>query len=361
MGEQVEQSNNRLIQFVSFPKSAFEAIKEVLSCAGHVPIALYKTDFKLIFILIAVYTSVVAQFRQTANQEADRDIDSGVPFMINEEWVNDSISGGVSDRILWNCRPYSRTHTYYSSLYLGLIISYLSVVVAYFLAQIILTFISLRLTQALKYKHKEKTVYILEVAANGFKVINNILAKLEKVKQDYVRHKDSEIKRKALEDEIENANSKLNEKWEALTTHDHKESYVYNWCIVLYIIPRLESLFMFCLLTFALTSYDPHPLGCVSPIEIVYNETESVVILITSQTVINYQRVSVLLSIGIAIVWIIVKIVQYMMLPRIKWGIIIIKKTKGCTKGWAVRFKGRGHESKYSPNQKRKNNPVTEI
>ena len=42
---------------------------------GYIPDNLYTIDFKLLFILTAMYTSLITQFRQVANQEADDDVD----------------------------------------------------------------------------------------------------------------------------------------------------------------------------------------------------------------------------------------------------------------------------------------------
>ena len=81
--------------------------------------AVYTTDFRLLFVLTAIYTSLVTHFRQAGNQETEQDIVSGRLFKVNSIWTNHSVSGGVSDRILWNCRSDSQTVTYYKSLYLG--------------------------------------------------------------------------------------------------------------------------------------------------------------------------------------------------------------------------------------------------
>ena len=59
---------------------------------GYIPDNLYTIDFKLLFILTAMYTSLITQFRQAANQEADDDVDSGRLFKINSVWMNHSES-----------------------------------------------------------------------------------------------------------------------------------------------------------------------------------------------------------------------------------------------------------------------------
>ena len=52
---------------------------------------------------------------------------------------------------------------------------------------------------------------------------------------------------------------------------------------------------MLAMVTFALTSYDIHPLGCLSHIDVLYNETEMSVKLNILQSVIRYQQISIIL------------------------------------------------------------------
>ena len=122
-----------------FLEAFSSVISEILYIiSGYIPNNLYTIDFKLLFILTAMYTSLITQFRQAANQEADDDVDSGRLLRINSIWTNHSVSGGVSDRILWNCRSDSETSTYYKTLYLGLIIFYCIVVIVYLFASLII-------------------------------------------------------------------------------------------------------------------------------------------------------------------------------------------------------------------------------
>jgi len=95
-------------------------LSNVVTLDDRIPSAIYSTDLRLLFIVTAVYTSLVGLFRQAANQEADEDVNSGMNFKVNSEFLNHSIFGGVSDWILWNCRVDSRTNYYYKSLYGGL-------------------------------------------------------------------------------------------------------------------------------------------------------------------------------------------------------------------------------------------------
>ena len=96
--------------------------------------------------------------------------------------------------------------------------------------------------------------------------------------------------------------------------------------MILYIIPRIETVIMLCILAFALTSYDIHPLGCLSPIDVSYSETESFANLKISEGVIRYQRASAVLIILLLIIWLIFKVFQFLLLPRAQWDIQIKKK-----------------------------------
>lgn len=90
---------------------------------------------------------------------------------------------------------------------------------------------------------------------------------------------------------------------------------------------------MLCILTLALTSYDIHPIGCLSHIGISYNETESSVILMFSENIVRYQKLSILLIPFLTMVWLLLKFFQFSLLPRSKWGVRIEKLEKikfGC-------------------------------
>ena len=333
--------------------SVREFIYDWSSCHGHVPIELYKTDFKLLFILIAIYTSLVAQLRQTANQEADGDVDSGDPFMINEKWEKHSINGGVSDGILWNCRSHSKTHFYYRSLYLSLILCFLIIAVLYLAARVIITIISFRLAIKLSYKPKfdpgdqdVKKIYVLEVAANAYKSINECLTELKEAKKCYLESERNEKESKDLFEKIDKAEQIANKKWsQHLAAHgDEVQPSFRNWIVALYIIPRAETIIMIILLTLSLTSYDPHPLGCLSPIEVLYNDTQMAVTLKISQTVMNYQQACVLISVMTFILWGILKTAQYFMLRCKKQGTDTCKNREGCEKGWSLPWKRRRRE-----------------
>ena len=107
-----------------------------------------------------------------------------------------------------------------------------------------------------------------------------------------------------------------------------KERLTENWLTVLYIIPRIETIIMLSILTLALTSYDIHPIGCLSHIGVSYNETESSVNLTFSESVMRYQKSTILLIPILTLVWFLLKLFQFLLLPRSKGGLRIKKLDK---------------------------------
>ena len=315
---------------------------------GYIPNNLYTIDFKLLFILTTMYTSLVTQFRQVASQQADDDVDSGKLFRINTLWPNNSISGGVSDRVLWNCRNDSKTSTYYKTLYLGLIILYGIVVMVYLLASVIINSMVASAVSKLKFNvkvnrkstgtsamisheaesnTKTSTKTYLELVAKEVKITHRTREKLKRLECKLFSLQNDKDKDK---DMLKTKISKLND-WFDDRLQLRKNPHVYtNWFTLLYIIPRFQTVVMICIITLTLTSYDIHPIGCLSNISISYNETEASVTLIISQNSMFYRKICILLIILLAYILIILKVFQYSLLPRSKWGLRIEKKCCQC-------------------------------
>ena len=300
----------------------------IFTLKGYVPSNLYTTDFRLLFVLTAIYTSLVTNFRQAGNQETEEDVISGNLFKINSLWRNHSISGGVSDRILWNCRKESQTHTYYETLYLGLLIFSFAVIIAYFIASMIINaliafaVLKINITKTLEGDKlmniaSEEKLYYLEIVANEIKKAHQ----LRQILKERLNDRNDWLRIERNKNCIEDCKSIWNDKCSKFQRNTH----LYNWFVVLYIIPRIETIIMLCILIFALTSYDIHPLGCLHNIDISYDEAESFVNLSVSENVIRYQRVSAVLIILLFLLWSIIKCIQFLLLPRTGWGIQINK------------------------------------
>jgi len=112
----------------------------------------------------------------------------------------------------------------------------------------------------------------------------------------------------------------------------------YNWFTVLYIIPRFQTLIMLLIITFTLTSYDIHPIGCLLYIEISYDELKGSVTLRISENSILYKEACIVLIFVLAVSWVFLKIFQFSLLPRSKWGLLIKKshQRKGCCCPWII-------------------------
>ena len=126
----------------------------------------------------------------------------------------------------------------------------------------------------------------------------------------------------SFKDEIQKLADNWNSKWNKLVAGPNDKRFLYNWLTILYVIPRYESFIMLIITTFALTSYNVHPLGCLSHIDVFYNEAEKTVTVKISENVIRYQQASVILIGMLSFHWLAVKIIQYLLLPR-RWGLLI--------------------------------------
>ena len=296
---------------------------DCLTLGDHIPSAVYSTDIRIMLVLTAIYPSLLTQIAQNAYQETTGDVNGGMNFKVNSEFINNSISGGVSDRIFWNCREDSRTNFYYKTLYLGLILSYLVAVVIYFIARLFVTGFIANAAWTLTYQNKQGKVHHLELMANGRKMINQLGKNLQQKTNRAIKRNQSFDEFKA---EIERLATEWNVKWKNLVGDQYKsKKFLYNWLTILYIIPRCETLIMLIIITFALTSYDIHPLGCLFEIDVDYNKMDKSVILQVSHSVILYREASVIVIFLLVLLWGMVKIVQHLLIPR-RWGLVITNK-----------------------------------
>ena len=83
-----------------------------------VPRSIYFPNFDFVIVFTLIYTSVLAHFAYSAVIETEVDITSGKLFTINNNWSNVSISGGVSNAVLWQCTEQS--NSYFLRLFLPL-------------------------------------------------------------------------------------------------------------------------------------------------------------------------------------------------------------------------------------------------
>ena len=105
-----------------------------------------------------------------------------------------------------------------------------------------------------------QTKTYLEIVADEVKITYQVHEKLKNILHNLFNLNKIEDEKK-LKKKI----SKLN-KWYDKLLRFKQDTHFYNWFTVLYIIPRFETMIMLCILTFTLTSYDIHPIGCLSNI-----------------------------------------------------------------------------------------------
>lgn len=73
-----------------------------------------------VLLVVSTYTTLIAIVDQASTKEALKDADNQTVFNINEEIRNVTVSV-ISKSILWNCREYSMTRSYYKNIYILLI------------------------------------------------------------------------------------------------------------------------------------------------------------------------------------------------------------------------------------------------
>ena len=184
-------------------------------------------DLKIVFIITFVYISVVNLISTTANNEASTDVNSNNTFTVTTEHTNVNVSF-IDDAVLWNCRDHSQTKRYYQVLYSMLIGSFGFALVTF-------TIVKLNILFSAIHGH----TYLWHIA-----IVQSIRKEIQVADQGQAKRK-AKIYRKLLENECK-------------VTIPTK----YSCC-------RLFTLFInsFILpigIFLAFTTYDLHPLSCIS-------------------------------------------------------------------------------------------------
>ena len=258
---------------------------------------LTSSDLRVVFIMVAVYTSLVAHFSSTAAIKAERDVGSRRNFTINANWTNQQISGGISDPVLWGCRHHSETKHYYRVLYGVLLFSYLMAVCVYMSTRCIVSWLSF-----MAYCHLEDNSnlkgYLLYVAHSLKKVLN------------------FEYRLKHPPDNgmftDENLVDILNH-WKEQITLVGSKGWVF---FVFYFIPLLETVLSLLVVIAIILSYDLHPVVCLSGLfgfevaSITYNSSQHSVILLFPYWATVFQKIIITISIGFLLAFVVLKAVE---------------------------------------------------
>ena len=270
-----------------------------------VPYLVYLTDLKVVFVVTAIYTSLISQFRHLAVGETERNLDSGINFKINKQWPNHSIEGGVSDSILWKCREDSSSRQFYQSLHGGLFSIFGSVVILYFIFRLAIVILTCK--KAYHFVYPDVNVNYLVLVANSLKKIYQLKKRLSDV---HVRDK-----MEKQEDTIAQIAHEWQSEWKLITVQGIDNHMLIRWITTLYVIPMIENCIILALLILILTSFDVHPLGCFFNIDIHYEEGTKSVTLRFSTIVHNYQKVAVVSAVIICVFWMCLKWIQSILLP----------------------------------------------
>lgn len=258
---------------------------------------LASSDLRIVFIMVAVYTSLVAHFSSTAAIEAERDVASRRNFTIDVNWTNQQISGGISDPVLWGCRRYSDTKHYYRILYGVLMCSYLTAVVVYMLTRFIVSWLSFAAYCQLEGSNDGRG-YLLYVAHN--------LKKILSIQYRLDHPKDGVIKSENLVDI-----SNLWKEQSALSQRSKK------WVFfVFYFIPMLETVLSLLVVIAIILSYDLHPIVCLSGMfgsevaSITYNPVQYSVVLLFPYWATAFQKSIITISVGFFLAFAVLKAVE---------------------------------------------------
>ena len=251
----------------------------------------------IVFIMVAVYTSLVAHFSSTAAIEAERDVASRRNLTINVNWTNQEISGGISDPVLWGCRHYSDTKHYYRVLYGVLLCSYTMAVIVYMLTRSIVSWLSFTAYCQLRESDNGKG-YLLYVA-NSLKKILSFQYMLEYPPNE------RKVKREDLLD--------ISNHWRRHSGSSRSEKWVF---FVFYCIPMLETILSLLVVIAIILSYDLHPIVCLSGIfrsevaSITYNPVHHSVILLFPYWATVFQKTIITSSVTFFLAFVVLKSVE---------------------------------------------------
>ena len=252
---------------------------------------LFLTNISFILIVALIYTSVLSQFTYVAAIETDRDINSGRTFNIGGKWFNRSITGGVSNSVLWKCSEETSAQNL-RVFFLTLITLLITITILYGLVSLVMAFFNYQ-----KLKELINHYYGARMQANSIQHGNSIFRIAITLHSLFQQQAHSEIS----QNEIENSLHRYWNNANVSTRNSHR------WCSILFLIPAVEFFLILILFLLVLTSYNVYPIGCFYNY-VYYDELTSTVMLDLAEGVYIYQQVAVVTSIIISLTLIFVKI-----------------------------------------------------
>ena len=248
----------------------------------------FLTNVNFIMIIALIYTSILSQFTYVAITEAEKDVNSDKTFNIDDKWLNRSISGGVSNSVLWKCIEKSCS-PYFKTIFLTLLIVLIAAAIFYVFMSLVMAFVNYqRVKRLINYYY------------GGKMCSNSMQHNIESMQNDssksimmivMILHKLFQLRYLEIpQNKIEHI---LTDSWMEVNV---RKSNSYRWKGVLFLIPAIELILILLLFLLVLTSYNVHPIGCFF-IDVHYDEVTNMVTLELMQGVHIYQQVAVVTAI----------------------------------------------------------------
>ena len=120
----------------SFVKEVQNRFKE--NAGGKYPWTIYfLVDLKVVYIMTYAFITIVNLISSTANSEALSDRNSMMLLNVSSKYMNVNVTS-INDAILWNCRKFSETKSYYQFLYWMLLLALIVALTGFFAIKFII-------------------------------------------------------------------------------------------------------------------------------------------------------------------------------------------------------------------------------
>ena len=250
---------------------------------------LFLPNMSFITIIVLIYTSIMSQLTYLAIIETERDINSGRTFSFGN-WHNRSISGGISNSVLWKCSEESN-YLQFAIVFAIFPMILISTTVFYGAIKLIMAFVNYqKVKKLINYYYGRR--HNSANNNNSVASITTFLHKLFQLRNLNLKKTESEIK------------LTLAECWNDANASSRNKSQ--RWCNMLFLIPAIELIFILLLCILVLTSYNVYPIGCFFH-DVNYDDETSTVMLEFKEGVYTYQQVAVVMAIVVFISLFIIK------------------------------------------------------
>ena len=233
----------------------------------------FLTNVSFVMIIALIYTSIMSQLTYVAITETERDINSERTFSFGK-WHNRSISGGISNSVLWKCSEESNL------LQLAFVIFPIILIATTVFYGVIKLLMAL-----VNYQKVKKLInfYYQHAKIHNSESDNVSVAEITIVLHKLFQKQDLKI--------TENESAEC---WKSASESNRNKSH--RWCNMLFLIPAIELICILLLCILVLISYNVYPIGCFFH-NVNYDEETSTVMLEFKEGVYTYQQVAVVMAI----------------------------------------------------------------